>query len=739
MKKPIRHSRYTFQNKQNWFMKMVLCSTLLTFATFSFVPNSFAQDTTPEYVVRVIYFIPNDRQPKPDIDKMLDTQIKEAQQFFADQLEAHGFDRKTFRIETDDAGDAIVHHVNGRHDDAHYQNPSFGSRSALNEIKEQFDMSENIYYIALDSSSIFLDGSEIQDTSGRTISGTTGWAYGNDVSGVAFVTAHKTVPTIHELGHVFGLTHDYRTNFKANRVYTSDFHENMTTTFCAAEWLYAHRYFNSNPGEVNDNTEIEFHLPELIEPPTKILLRFTLTDLDGLHQVLLLHSQRFLPGEYSHFAGINEATLAACKRLSGTQDTVEFVTRDLVGPDNLTSNSIRIWLKVIDMHGNFTSHPFDIDMTQLLSPHDVVTIPDTNLASAIREEVGLSSDEPLTKLIMLRLTKLLAVSRNIKNLTGLENAIYLRNLNLLGNQIEDISHISQLSYLTDLSIGSNKIRDITPLKALNHLNSLFLGDNPISDITVLTALPSLNVLAIGGVNSSYKPIFDIRPVWELTQLRYLSLRFLKIHDLSPLTDFKDLTQLQVSNNQIRDITPLTGLVGLTKLSLNNNQISDVRPLTTLTKLNVLDLQDNPIKNRKPLFELLEKNPDIKIYLKWGGKPLPVNLSHFRAELTDAGVILKWTTESEVDNAGFYIYRSTTKDGEFKVVNPALVQGAGTTSERNEYRWTDTTAKQNTVYYYRIEDVSHAGVRQQLATVRLRGLVSVIGKLTTIWADLKVEH
>ena len=121
-----------------------------------------------------------------------------------------------------------------------------------------------------------------------------------------------------------------------------------------------------------------------------------------------------------------------------------------------------------------------------------------------------------------------------------------------------------------------------------------------------------------------------------------------------------------------------------------------------------------------------------------GGALPVTLSHFRAELTDTGVILKWTTESEVDNAGFYIYRSQTRDGTFKVVNPTMIQGAGTTSERSTYMWTDTTAKPNTVYYYQIEDISQAGVRKQLATVRMRGLVSASGKLTTRWADLKMQ-
>ena len=189
-------------------------------------------------------------------------------------------------------------------------------------------------------------------------------------------------------------------------------------------------------------------------------------------------------------------------------------------------------------------------------------------------------------------------------------------------------------------------------------------------------------------------------------------------------------------NQISDITSLAGLTNLNRLTLSNNQISDVSPLAELVNLRELYLEENPIKDRKPLLDLLEKNPDVKIYLKNNREPLPVTLSHFRAEHTDAGVVLKWTTESEVDNAGFYIYRSETKDGAFKVVNPTMIQGAGTTGERNEYTWTDTTAKPNVVYYYQIEDVSHAGDRKKLATVRLKGLVSASGKLATRWADLK---
>ena len=120
-----------------------------------------------------------------------------------------------------------------------------------------------------------------------------------------------------------------------------------------------------------------------------------------------------------------------------------------------------------------------------------------------------------------------------------------------------------------------------------------------------------------------------------------------------------------------------------------------------------------------------------------GHALPVELSHFRPERTESGaIVIQWTTQSEVDNAGFNILRSQTKTGEFKVVNAQLIPGAGTKAESTTYTWTDTTAKPNVVYYYQIEDVSFAGEHQTLATVRLKGFVSAKGKLATQWGVLK---
>ena len=119
-----------------------------------------------------------------------------------------------------------------------------------------------------------------------------------------------------------------------------------------------------------------------------------------------------------------------------------------------------------------------------------------------------------------------------------------------------------------------------------------------------------------------------------------------------------------------------------------------------------------------------------------GQILPVQLSHFRPTLEDGKVTIRWTTESELDNAGFNILRSDTRDGEFKQVNAEMIQGHGTTGERHTYKWVDESAKPNVVYYYQIEDVSFAGERQTLQTTKLKGLISARGKATTTWGDIK---
>ncbi len=107
-----------------------------------------------------------------------------------------------------------------------------------------------------------------------------------------------------------------------------------------------------------------------------------------------------------------------------------------------------------------------------------------------------------------------------------------------------------------------------------------------------------------------------------------------------------------------------------------------------------------------------------------GGALPVELSSFTLTRTESGaVVITWTTESEVDNAGFNLRRSLTRDSGYTLLNPALIAGAGTTGERQTYTFIDTSAKPGVEHYYQIEEVSFGGKPETLMTRRLRGPVS----------------
>ncbi len=685
-----------------------------------FIPATNAVDR----MVRLIYLVPNDREPQPDFDAKFDALIKETQKFFADEMERHGYGRKTFRFEADENGDAIVHRIKSKQDDQHFQEWSGDSKAAREYFGDDYDIKKYIFLEAIDVSTGRLSAQKF---------------CGIFSVGVASVPASGrcfAVSTVaHELGHGFGLTHNFN-----DGIYTMSYggYRKSVISACAAEWLDVSPHFNTDKAiDSNKNTSLQMLSSSYdTTPPYALQLKFEVNDTDGLHQALLITRGE---ANYSQYVD--------CQSLQGTQDIIEFTT----------THPLRIaTIIVIDKQGNVLNQGFNIVNTLKTPDSEIAVIPDTNLTSAINKALGYAPEKPITIFDLSRLQQLDGQDYGIKDITGLEQAVGLRALNLNHNQIQDIKPLSNLTLLKTLLINSNPIQNVTHLAKLTRLNTLFLDETGINNFTPLLALTNLRVLLLRG-----NGITDITQLSKLPQLTYLDLDNNDIRDISPLERLTQLDQLSLRNNQIQDIRPLTGLVSLKQLYLNNNQITDISPLAKMKELQTLYLPDNQIRdvsllaemtnleyivlhgnlinNRKPLLTLLRKNPEVKIYIKKGKGALPVTLSYFQAENTDAGVVLKWTTESEVDNAGFYIYRSPTKGDEFKVVNPIMIRGAGTTGERNEYTWTDTTAKPNTVYYYRIEDVSHAGEREKLATVRLRGFVSATGKLTTRWADLKARE
>ena len=72
------------------------------------------------------------------------------------------------------------------------------------------------------------------------------------------------------------------------------------------------------------------------------------------------------------------------------------------------------------------------------------------------------------------------------------------------------------------------------------------------------------------------------------------------------------------------------------------------------------------------------------------------------------VLVEWTTESEVDMAGFNLYRSESPDGPYVKVNTALIPGASDPILGGQYAYTDTNVVAGQTYYYKLEDVELDG-------------------------------
>ena len=67
--------------------KLLWIGTVCLITFFSIVGFTDAQNTRP--IVRLIYFLPKDRQPQADIDAKFDEWIKEVQHRYANQMEEH--------------------------------------------------------------------------------------------------------------------------------------------------------------------------------------------------------------------------------------------------------------------------------------------------------------------------------------------------------------------------------------------------------------------------------------------------------------------------------------------------------------------------------------------------------------------------------------------------------------------------------------------------------------------------
>ena len=518
--------------------------------------------------VRMIYFLPNNRSYNADVVQQMKDDLRTTQKFFAEQMEAHGYGKLNFRFETDSQGEPKVHRVDADRPHDHYlDNLQF----IFDEIEQRFDLAKNIYFILIDNHTNMVNRGSAGGVGVRT-GKEDGWAL------LPTVTHWKTVT--HELGHAFGLSHDFR-----DGAYIMSYGPRRNRlSACDAEYLSVHPYFNPDtPIEEGEPPNIELLSPRAYPVGSQsVSVRLKINDSEGLHQVLLRG------GVFS---------LIECSGLAGEKNPVVdfdykgvFTEKGFTSLSDLVTQPISV--EAVDTDGNSSVKVFRLIIPEDRVDADVeVNIPDPNLRAAVAEAIGVSPSASIIRGWIAQLTYLKATEANISDLTGLEFATRLTWLQVWSNRISDLSPLAGLTNLRSLSLRENRISDLSPLAGLTTLTHLLLRENRVSDISPLAGLTNLIELHL-----SSNSISDISPLAGLTQLSVLYLSDNNISDISVLAGLTRLSSLYLNSNSISDLSPLAGLTKLKQLHLRRNRISNISPLAGLTNLFFLDLNTNFISD-----------------------------------------------------------------------------------------------------------------------------------------------
>ncbi len=100
------------------------------------------------------------------------------------------------------------------------------------------------------------------------------------------------------------------------------------------------------------------------------------------------------------------------------------------------------------------------------------------------------------------------------------------------------------------------------------------------------------------------------------------------------------------------------------------------------------------------------NTGLYVFDFLGDGVLPVEFTSFTAQATKKGIILNWTTSSQINNYGFAIERRNENKNSWEIIG--LVQGNGTTTQTTNFSYNDNSVTQSGSYYYRLKQIDSDG-------------------------------
>ena len=114
-------------------------------------------------------------------------------------------------------------------------------------------------------------------------------------------------------------------------------------------------------------------------------------------------------------------------------------------------------------------------------------------------------------------------------------------------------------------------------------------------------------------------------------------------------------------------------------------------------------------------------PTFQVTTFLNGDTNPVELSNFSISSVAGRVVIEWTTQTETENLGFLVFRSTSPTGAKERMNKDMIIGALNSETHNDYRWEQPIDEEGVIYYYWIADVATDGTMRFYGPKRIQTL------------------